>query len=305
MVYDREGLERNAAYVSIYEKCCQPYQVKVDTVLDHDVRRRIFAGERPLCAFVRTIRPELTRFLEEHKIPVFNSSYVSSICNHKGRTLACLKNKVLCVPSITLGMEELPYVLNLNFVQVCRYFRSRFECSSFREYESEIIEQAKDFVLKTVDGHGGNEVFSLMGEREKLRLAVKNSGRKEESDFVLQPMLRYGEESRDMRVYVIGKHIVAAVMRSSLLDFRANFSLGGQARHVELEPQQRSVVKHIIDEFDFGMVGIDFLFDRENRLVLNEIEDVVGARMLYACMPETDIVQKYVAYVMEQKLKIV
>lgn len=305
MVYDREGFGRNAGYVAMYERHCRPYGVAVKTVLDVDVRRRVMAGERPVCAFVRTIRPELNLFFEQQEIPVFNSSLVSRICNHKGKTLERLKDLVFCVPSITISGEQLSCVLGLDFCQARSYFMDRFEYSAFRERESAVLEQADDFVLKTVDGHGGSGVFSLNAERKKL-LSLYDGGQTEaSSEFVLQPMIRSGGEYRDMRVYVIGDRIVAAVMRSCSEDFRANFSRGGKARHVILEPEQRGIVSRITEEFEFGMAGIDFLFDRDERLVLNEIEDVAGARMLYACAPGIDIVGEYVAYVMEQKLKIV
>lgn len=305
MVYDQEGCERNAGYVAMYERHCRSYGVAVKTVLDVDVRRRVTAGERPVCAFVRTIRPELNLFFEQQEIPVFNSSLVSRICNHKGKTLERLKDLVFCVPSITISGEQLPYVLGLGFLQVRSWFKDRFEYSAFRERERAAVEQAEDFVLKTVDGHGGSGVFSLNTERQKL-LSLYNDGRMGvSSELVLQPMIRSGREYRDMRVYVIGERIVAAVMRSSSEDFRANFSRGGEVRHVILKPEQRGIVARITEEFEFGMAGVDFLFDQDEQLVLNEIEDVAGARMLYACAPEIDIVGEYVAYVMEQKLKIV
>ena len=101
-----------------------------------------------------------------------------------------------------------------------------------------------------------------------------------------------------MRVYVIGKRIVAAVMRSSGRDFRANYSRGGDVALVELCDAQKRIVNQIVDELDFGMAGIDFLFDRDGNMVLNEIEDVAGSRMLYECAPHIDIVSQYVDYVM-------
>ena len=39
-------------------------------------------------------------------------------------------------------------------------------------------------------------------------------------------------------------------------------------------------VNQVVQVFDFGMVGIDFILDENNHWLLNEIEDVVGARML-------------------------
>ncbi len=99
-------------------------------------------------------------------------------------------------------------------------------------------------------------------------------------------------------MYVIGKRIAAAVMRSSSGDFRANYSRGADVALVKLRDSQAQIVNRITGELEFGMAGIDFLFDRDGNMVLNEIEDVAGSRMLYECAPHIDIVSQYVAYVM-------
>lgn len=302
MVYDAVGLERNAGYVSLFQRHCQPYGAEVEAVLDVDVRRKSLAGERPACAFVRTICPGINRFLEEQGILVFNSSRVSYICNHKGRTLAYLRNQVLCVPSITVTREELSRITDMDVPGVRGYFQSHFLYSVFEERERSIVGRAEDFVVKTVDGHGGSDVYSLCMDRDNgIADLVRETGTNA-SELVLQPMVMCGTVYRDMRVYVIGTKIAAAVMRSSVNDFRANYSRGGDVRRVHLKPEQIEEVNRIAASFAFGMAGIDFLFDFDGQIVLNEIEDVVGSRMLYACAPELDIVHEYVKYVLEERL---
>lgn len=301
MVYDREGLARNAAYVELYRKHSRRYGMDVTVVLADEVYRRVSEGERPACVFVRTMRPAVSEFLEAQGIPVFNPSEVSRVCNDKGRTLARFRERVLSVPSITLPAGEWQRVMETagsDAAAVRRYFSRHFTYLAFGEWERVQVEEAEDFVLKTADGHGGSEVYSFCGEQERIRREEKKPGEKGISgrNMVLQPLIKGGSTYRDMRVYVIGKRIVAAVMRSSEKDFRANFSRGGQVELVTLNNGQREVADRIIREMDFGMVGIDFLFDREGRMVLNEIEDVAGARMLYECAPETDIVQQYLEY---------
>lgn len=294
LIYDREGLKRNAEYVSLFRTNCQKYRLDVVVVLDDEVKRRVRMGECPLCSFVRTINPEINRFLEEQRIPVFNSYEVSRICNHKGKTLEYLREQVLCVPSITLNREQVSHILNMSAAEIHAYFRRNFSFTTFSTQELAMLEHADDFVVKTVDGHGGAEVFSLAREREQIK------GLNPERQVVLQPMIASGENSRDMRVYVIGSRIVAAVMRSSEHDFRANFSRGGTVQLYELTEEQEEVVRRVIHAFHFGMVGIDFILDDRGSLILNEIEDVAGARMLYECAPDIDIVKEYLTYVLEQ-----
>ena len=55
----------------------------------------------------------------------------------------------------------------------------------------------------------------------------------------------------------------------------------------------------IVELFDFGMVGIDFIIGDSGELIFNEIEDVVGARMLYQCMPGVNLVGKYLRFIKE------
>lgn len=305
MVYDEEGRKRNKEYVSLYQERCRKYHLNVRVVLDTEVVLQLQAGERPLCVFVRTIQPQINLFFEDNGIPVFNSYEVSHICNHKGRTLKYLKEDVLCVPSITLEQQSLPGMVSMDLEKIRHFFAHTFSYSSFGEQERTMIVQADDFVLKTVDGHGGREVFSLCQEKRRIRenfiemptVSIRSP------EYVLQPMIRSGESSyRDMRIYVVGTRIVAAVMRSSPDDFRANFSRGGEVKFTVLTPSQKTTACRVIERFEFGMAGIDFLFTDDGQMVLNEIEDVVGARMLYECSPETDIVGEYLKYVLEEKL---
>jgi gamma-F420-2:alpha-L-glutamate ligase len=55
-------------------------------------------------------------------------------------------------------------------------------------------------------------------------------------------------------------------------------------------------VNQILNLFDFGLVGIDFLIGDKGELIFNEIEDVVGARMLYQCT-DINLVGLYLDYI--------
>ena len=102
-------------------------------------------------------------------------------------------------------------------------------------------------------------------------------------------------------MYVIGKKIVAAVKRTPKEGFKSNFSLGGKVEPFELSETQRDIVEKVLDVFDFGLAGIDF-FCYGNEFVLNEIEDVVGARMLYQCFPDVDLLGQYFSFILDKML---
>ena len=98
----------------------------------------------------------------------------------------------------------------------------------------------------------------------------------------------------DLRVYIIGKKIVGAIKRQANNSFRANFSLGGSVTSYQCDKEILDYVNQVVQVFDFGMVGIDFILD--------EIEDVVGARMLYQCQPDVHLLEQYFAFVSDKLL---
>ena len=86
---------------------------------------------------------------------------------------------------------------------------------------------------------------------------------------------------RDLRVYVLGKRILAGALRTSDTDFKSNFSLGGSATKVKVPRTCKRIIKKLYKSLRFDFIGVDFIFDK-GKPILNEIEDPVGCRMLYS-----------------------
>ncbi|MBQ3903879.1 MAG: hypothetical protein II744_02785, partial [Eubacterium sp.] len=102
---------------------------------------------------------------------------------------------------------------------------------------------------------------------------------------------------RDLRVWVLGGEIKAAMLRVSKTDFRSNFCLGGEAVPYELNEDEKALVKKITALVNGDYYGIDFVFN-EGKIVFNELEDTVGARMLYA-KTDMDILKDFCNYITE------
>ncbi|MEG1791965.1 MAG: hypothetical protein RR245_06975, partial [Clostridia bacterium] len=62
----------------------------------------------------------------------------------------------------------------------------------------------------------------------------------------------------------------------------------------------KDIVKKVNEILPSDFIGVDFIFDRDG-VKLNEIEDIVGSRMLYEI--GIDIVKDYVAYIMACLIK--
>lgn len=137
------------------------------------------------------------------------------------------------------------------------------------------------FVKKAVNGKGGTEVF-MLNEAEEF-----------ESGYVYQKPA--SDLGKDLRVWLIGGEIIASVLRQSATDFRSNFCLGGTATVYNMSDDERELVKKIASLVSYDYIGIDFVFNR-GKIVFNEIEDTVGARMVYDTT-DVDILKKYCEYI--------
>lgn len=218
----------------------------------------------PSFAIIRTIDPMLTLQLEACGVETFNSSRVSEICNDKAKT-----HQYLAPHSIP--MMDTFFIKGADFPPA----------NPPLPYP---------YIVKRVDSRGGRDVHWI----DSIKRATELADRLKEHNLILQqpaPVL-----GKDLRVFVVGDEIVAAILRESNSDFKANYTLGGSARLYSLSDEEKNHIHRIMKLFSFGMVGIDFLFDEEGNLLLNEIEDVVGSRTLSA-KSSINIVEKYMNHI--------
>lgn len=196
---------------------------------------------------------------------VFNNSEVTAICNHKGRTHQLVN---------IAGITSVPTILGNR-----RYFDVSTSPLTY------------PVILKSVSGHGGSEVFLISSAEELIStLTILQT-----DDFVLQtPCSKPGI---DIRVFTLGKEIIGAVRRCNETSFKSNYCLGGSATDYTLKPEEEALVKRILELEDFDLIGIDFIVDKDDQLLFNEIEDVVGTRTLYLNYPDIDIVALYLDHI--------
>ena len=270
LIYNTFEAERNKNYIGFYFEECEKRNIELTLLLEEELTLAVIESKqmllsnreplmRPDFIICRTMNPILSWQLEQMNIPVFNNSAVSSICNDKMKTYAY---------AASLGVRIPDTFYNLDL-------------SVYSPYP---------LVIKPTCGKGGKNVFMLKSYEDYLS-ARDALGRQ---PYVVQhPVSDLG---KDLRVYVIGKEIVTAMLRTSYHDFRSNFCLGGEASVYDLHDAERAIIQKVIDGFDFGFVGIDFMF-HNYQLVLNEIEDVVGARMVYS-KTDINIVGKYLDHIL-------
>lgn len=256
MIYDKAGAQRNTFFIEALQSAAKAQGVNLSLLLTEDLRfgtrdGKLFIASNgkdlpaPNFVLCRTIFPLLTAHLEAMGIPVFHNSRIAEICNDKRRTHLFLACHGIPTPD------------------TCFHDANRLPAADC----------ATPVVVKQADGHGGKEVF-LCEDAAAFGTARQQVG----SAYLTQPLYTPG---LDVRVYVSGQKILAAMERKSKGDFRSNFTLGGTARQVRLTEQQEEIVLKILSLLDFALAGIDFIFDENGNPLVNEMEDVVGCRMLY------------------------
>lgn len=259
LVYDKHGATRNEWFISSFVQTFARYGVELQPKIISSVAD--FADlPLPDFAIVRTIAPDINRFFEKNGVPAFNNYQTSKVANNKWLTYRLCQD--LQIP--TMKTEPLSSSPSLPF----------------------------PFVVKSLDGHGGTEVF-LIKDRQIFEETLTKA---DKTNFLAQEFC--SSPGKDMRVYVLGGKIVCAILRSSDSDFRSNFSLGGKACVSEVSQKQVEIIEKLFGTLGFDFVGVDFIL-HNGEWVLNEIEDVVGTRMLYRCT-DMDIVDLYARYILNR-----
>ncbi|WP_042223326.1 ATP-grasp domain-containing protein [Oceanobacillus manasiensis] len=281
LIYNKDKADENRSYIDWFLSEASQQNISLSLIYREDLTIGIKDNQPttwwkgnmisfPVFAVVRTIDPFLSKHLEEGGCHVFNSSTVSEIANDKA--LAHLTIQRLDIPMLD------------------SFFLKK------EDTQNEVPPLDYPFVLKEPHGRGGSQVYMIEDE-----FMFKQSISYIHSDYMLVQPCNV-QRGKDIRVFVVGKKIVGAVLRQSDSDFRANYKLGGSAELYLLNEQERIQIERIISYFDFGMVGIDFLLDEEGNLLFNEIEDIVGSRTLSA-VSDINILQIYIQFIKDEIMK--
>lgn len=269
LIYERFESVRNRRFIDYWLDTAKVKNVDLRLVLIEEMSFGLMDnkpfltvnGERITADFavVRAKKPLLSHHLEKMGIAVFNPAHVSEILNDKRKTHALLQ-------------DDFP-MMDTAFVEGDSPCAFPFPV-----------------VVKASAGCGGREV-RLCDNEESYREIIRDFA----YSAVVQPLC--DTPGRDVRVYMLGKQILQGMLRySDTEDFRANFGLHHCAKPIDIPDDIRRMALEAAERFDFGLVGVDFIFDH-GRALFNEAEDVVGTRMLYQ-YTDIDVVPLYMDYIL-------
>ena len=118
------------------------------------------------------------------------------------------------------------------------------------------------FVIKEAYGSFGEQVY-LAKDHDEAVAIVKGFGGKE---FLMQEFIK---EScgRDIRVNVVGKSVVASMLRVNEKDFRSNITGGGKAYATDITEKQKSAAIAALNAVNADFGGVDILLNEGEPMV--------------------------------------
>ena len=207
----------------------------------------------------------ISKFSKERKIPIIDKAlaHTAPWIDRKSFEYLCLSNKNLPI------IES--FFLNKN-----NYQKEKF---------------SYPLVAKTTNSSQGAEVFLAKNKNELDVLFEK---------FQTLMVQEYIENDGDIRVFIIGKKIIAAIKRHSQneTEFRNNASLGGESEIYKLNKQEKKIALAAAKSLNYQITGVDLIY--KNREV--KIMEVNRSPQFKALSKSTgiDIAEKIAKYLIKK-----
>ena len=295
ILYNQYDYEKNIRFAELLTEHGKACGLRLSVCFTEDLRYTpdfLAALGNPCFVINRSRNLPAARFFEKNNIRVFNSAKVCEIANDKDLTKQYLKS--FAIPYTDYAVVNLSeYIENVGSSEI----QTILYCN--------ILEILSDnnltfpLVAKPSDGHGGNLV-ELIYNASELKAYIKKIFICNTTTITKILFERPASDcGKDLRVYVLGNKIIAAVLRQSS-GFRANFSLGASASLHTLTDEERALAEQVIQALPSDLIGIDLIYDHDHP-VFSEIEDAVGCRMLYQTT-DLDIAREYVSYIASSML---
>lgn len=148
-------------------------------------------------------------------------------------------------------------------------------------------------ILKLTASTHGEGV--LLAETKKAAEALINAFRGIGSDFLVQEFIREAGGS-DIRCFVVGKKVIAAMQRSAVKgEYRSNLHRGGTAQVIRLRPEERALAVRAAQVMGLDLAGVDIIRSTHGPLVI-EVNSSPGLEGIEAATGE-DIAGKIIDYV--------
>lgn len=121
-------------------------------------------------------------------------------------------------------------------------------------------------VIKLLEGTQGKGV--VLADTHQAAASVIESFRKLSANLMVQEFIAEAKGA-DIRCFVIGEKVVAAMMRQAAEgEFRSNLHRGGSARSVKITPEERSTAVRSARIMGLNVAGVDILRSNHGPVVM-------------------------------------
>lgn len=218
----------------------------------------------------------LAKHLEKVGYRVYNSADAIEVCDNKALTFQRLADNGIPVPKTIFGPKIFP----------------RLGVQDFSTYDVIADEIGFPMIIKELFGSFGEQVYFINNKEEMLE-KVRTIGSK---PLLFQEYITssYG---RDVRLNVVGKQVVASMLRISESDFRANLSANGKAYQYEPSETEKQIAIQASKLVGADFAGIDLLFG-ENGPLLCEINSNSHIKNIYDCTG-IDVTKPMMQYIID------
>jgi ribosomal protein S6--L-glutamate ligase len=153
-------------------------------------------------------------------------------------------------------------------------------------------------ILKLLEGSQGKGV--VLAETRRSAESIIAAFSKLDANFLVQEYIEEAGGS-DIRVLVVGKTVVGAMMRTaSDGEFRANLHQGGKAVVLKLSKEEKALALHATQSVNLKVAGVDLIRSSRGPLVL-EVNSSPGLEGIEAATGK-DIAGRIIKFLEKQDM---
>lgn len=153
-------------------------------------------------------------------------------------------------------------------------------------------------ILKEAFGSFGEQVYLLHTKEELQNKVLSIQGKA----FMFQEFIA-SSFGKDMRLHVVGDHVVAAMKRESAEDFRANITAGGIMTAYQPTKREQQLAIAATKAIGADFAGVDLLFGADNQPIVCEINSNAHIHNMYDCtnINVADFIMDYILDTVEKE----
>lgn len=154
-------------------------------------------------------------------------------------------------------------------------------------------------IVKVIESTHGNGV--VLAETNKAAESLISAFRSLSADFLVQEFIKEAGGS-DIRCFVVGERVIAAMQRSAKEgEFRSNLHRGGSAEVIKLKPEERALAVKAAKVMGLDVAGVDLIRSAHGPLVI-EVNSSPGLEGIEKATGK-DVASAIIKYIEKDALK--